>query len=121
MNMTQSDLAYKYADRCIAISKKLGDENLEFNAEMIREAAQFSGWRDVFTVDFSKVRVNEEILRKLFYYIYLNNSFFPPLLQNKSLNLYNQTLNSYILIIHFYESRCIIFLQFLGYLLPLHF
>lgn len=65
MNMTQSDLAYKYADRCIAISKKLGDENLEFNAEMIREAAQFSGWRDVFTVDFSKVRVNEEILRKL--------------------------------------------------------
>lgn len=72
MNMTQSDLAYKYADRCIAISKKLGDENLEFNAEMIREAAQFSGWRDVFTVDFSKVRVNEEILRKLKKYNYLN-------------------------------------------------
>lgn len=72
MNMTQSDLACKYADKCIEVAKRIGDEKLEFNAEVLGEMAQFSGWRDIFTVDFGRVSVKKEIFEKLKKNNYLN-------------------------------------------------
>ncbi len=72
MTLIQSELTYKYARKCIEIAKEMQNEKLTFCAEVLEEGAQFSGWRDVFSVDFEKVIVREDMVKKLKKYNYMN-------------------------------------------------
>ncbi|MBQ3666414.1 MAG: GGDEF domain-containing protein [Lachnospiraceae bacterium] len=72
MLLTQSELTEKYASKCIELAKKIGDEELIFNAEVLYQGAQFGGWRNVFSIDFSKVEIKEDMIDKLRKYNYLN-------------------------------------------------
>lgn len=72
MLLTQSELTEKYAANCITIAKKINDEELIFNAEVLYQGAQFGGLRDVFSIDFTKVKIQEDMIDKLRKYNYLN-------------------------------------------------
>lgn len=71
MTRIQSDLAVRYAEKCIEIAEKLKDEDLIFQAHVVLTSARFCGWKDIFFIDFTKVTIDEEIvieLRKHKYY-----------------------------------------------------
>lgn len=72
MGQIQSELTYKYAAKCMDIARQMNDDKLLFCAEVLEQGAQFSGWRDVFAVDFDKVIVSEDMVFKLKKYNYMN-------------------------------------------------
>lgn len=72
MSLVQSDLTVKYTERCFAIAEKLQDENLMFMTEVLYQGSQFCGWRDVFSVDFNKVTIDDNMIEKLKNHKYYN-------------------------------------------------
>lgn len=65
MMMTQSDLSHKFAVRCMEIADEMDDDNLRFTSEILANIIPFSGWKDVFSVDFNSVSVSEDFIKKL--------------------------------------------------------
>ncbi|MBQ3583906.1 MAG: GGDEF domain-containing protein [Lachnospiraceae bacterium] len=72
MTLVQSDLTIRYAKKCKEIAKKLNNEKMDFLADVLYQGAQYSGWRDVFSVDFKNVTVDESFIEQLRKNNYLN-------------------------------------------------
>ena len=72
MMLVQSDLSIKYAQDCLNIAKKIGDEELIFKAEVLIILSQYGGWRDIFSVDFDKAVIDDNMINKLREHNYLN-------------------------------------------------
>lgn len=72
MLLVQSELTIKYACKCKEIAAKINNENMDIYADILYLGAQYSGWRDVFSVNFEKVSVDSEMIEKLRKYNYLN-------------------------------------------------
>ncbi len=64
MSLVQSDLTKKYASKCYGIAEQLQDEKLIFLAEVLHQGSQFCGWRDVFSVDFNMVKIQDGMIEK---------------------------------------------------------
>lgn len=65
MMLVQSELTAKYARLCKAIATEMEDDKKYFDAEVLECSASYGGWKDVFSVDFNNVRVDEQMLEKL--------------------------------------------------------
>ncbi len=65
MTRIQSDLAVRYAEKCIAVAEKMKDEDLIFHAHVLHTSAKFCGWKDIFSIDFTKVTIDENIIDEL--------------------------------------------------------
>lgn len=65
INLIQSDLSTKYAANCIAYAKQLNDERRLLNAKVLEISSQFAGWHDVFSVDFEKVNIDNDMIKAL--------------------------------------------------------
>ena len=65
MSMNQTNVAYKYAEECKRIATRIGDKKLELDAEVLGITITYGGWRDVFSVDFQNVSVDENIVKHL--------------------------------------------------------
>lgn len=72
MMMVQSGLAAKYAKKCKKIAEKIGDEKLVFDAKVLEHSALYNGWKDVFSVDFQSVSIDDEMIEQLKKYKYYN-------------------------------------------------
>lgn len=72
LGLAQVELCTKYANRCLAIAKELGLDQLVFYAEVLLSGAQFSGWRNVFWMDFSAIRPDERMLERCRQYNFTN-------------------------------------------------
>lgn len=69
---TQIELCNKYANRCLSIAQKLGNDRLVFYAEVLLVAAQFGGWRSVFLMDFTKIKPDDRMLLRYKQYNFKN-------------------------------------------------
>lgn len=65
MTLSQIENSIKYALKCRDIGIRYNDEQMLFYEEILYQSAQFSGFRNVFLVDFSKIQVNKQIINKL--------------------------------------------------------
>lgn len=72
MMMVQSDTAIKYAKQCRKLALEIDDEKLIFKADVLYHGAQYSGWKDVFAIDFGNVAVDEKFTKDLRKYHYTN-------------------------------------------------
>lgn len=72
MSREQSDLTINFANNCLKIAKKLEDDELIFESEVLYQEAQFGGWRDVFVVDFSELKIDDSMIEKLKKHKYYN-------------------------------------------------
>lgn len=72
MLLVQSDLTIKYAGKCKEIARKLNSEKMDLYADILYLGAQYSGWKDVFSVDFQKVSVDLKMIEKLKKYNFKN-------------------------------------------------
>lgn len=57
---------------CMTIARQVGDEFLQFKAELLYCMAQFGGWKDLFLCDF-RIPVPEELLEQAKKYGFLNH------------------------------------------------
>lgn len=72
MMLVQSDLTIKYASKCKEIAEKANNEKMDLYADILYLGAQYSGWKDVFSVDFQKVTVDLKMIEKLKKYNFKN-------------------------------------------------
>ena len=72
MLVVQSELTVKYAEKCMKLARKMGDDELFFRAKVLIQCAQFEGWRDVFSIDFSLVQLEEGMIEELRSHHFLN-------------------------------------------------
>ena len=72
MTRIQSDLALRYSEKCILTAERLGDTDLMFRANVLFTSARFCGWKDIFSIDFTKVTIDENIVLELRVHKYYN-------------------------------------------------
>lgn len=72
MTMIQSELAIKYSQKCLELAKNMEKDNLIFLSEVLCVGAQFSGWKDVFSVEFSVVKIEEYLVERFKKYGFKN-------------------------------------------------
>ena len=65
MTRIQSDLALQYSERCIEIAEQLNDSTMIFYSHVINTSAKFCGWKDIFSIDFTRVTIDEKIVEEL--------------------------------------------------------
>lgn len=61
----QSELANKYADKCKKVAAQLKNEKMQFYADLLAQGIQFSGWKDVFVVNYDHIKVDYALIEQL--------------------------------------------------------
>lgn len=72
MTRIQTDLALQYSEKCMMAAERLGDMELIFHARVLYTGAKFCGWKDIFSIDFTKVTIDESIVIELKAHKYYN-------------------------------------------------
>lgn len=72
MMLMQSELTLKYARNCKDIGERLDSEKMKLYADILCLIAQYSGWKDVFSVDFDKTYIDDEMTKILKKYNFKN-------------------------------------------------
>ncbi len=72
MSTVSSELTVKFAEKCIEDARLMKNDELLFQAEVLFQAVQFGGWRDVFSVNFSLIELDSEMIEKLRKHNFLN-------------------------------------------------
>jgi len=72
MTRIQSDLAIRYSENCILTAGRMGDPDLLFRANVLYTSAKFCGWKDIFSIDFTRVTIDENIVLELKNHKYYN-------------------------------------------------
>ncbi|MBR1392000.1 MAG: hypothetical protein IJ567_11295 [Lachnospiraceae bacterium] len=65
MILANTENGIRYARRCQRLAQQMNDEHAVFLADVLYEGAQFSGWRNIFTVDFDRVQIDDGMIEKL--------------------------------------------------------
>lgn len=65
MIRSNTENGIRYARRCQRLAQQMNDENAAFLADVLYEGVQFSGWRNIFAVDFDRIRIDKGMIEKL--------------------------------------------------------
>jgi diguanylate cyclase (GGDEF)-like protein len=64
MTMTESLLVYKFCDKCKKLLKKLNDEKLLMNVEIVETITHFGSLKDIFKCDYN-YKISEEVIERV--------------------------------------------------------
>lgn len=71
VQLIQSALAKRCAEKCAAIAERMDNDKMRFMSKVLMLTDEFSGWHSIFTVEFQKVHLDDDmvsLLKKNGYY-----------------------------------------------------
>lgn len=72
VGLAQVEVCVRYAYRCMELARRLNNDLYLFYSEVLLTAANFSGWRNVFMLEFSKIDTAFEMIERYKQYKFYN-------------------------------------------------